>query len=127
MFETMPKRTRKCPGCKKDVHVGPWGTLVTAASAKAAATKREIEDAESNAMATRERVISELQRFRSIGIDAFTVSTCGDERTCRPCRAQEGKRYSVRDALKSPPVPHPACAGSCRCTIIAVIPGLEGK
>lgn len=75
-----------------------------------------------------------LMQMRSARISQVRIATARDERVCDYCAALEGKMFSIRQALRNPPIPGPSCTdgsdqnphgGRCRCIYMAVIPGIR--
>ena len=55
------------------------------------------------------------------------ILTAGNS-ACDACKQQEGVIYTIEDAIKQAPIPHPACTttlsnlpGWCRCTYLAIV------
>ena len=67
---------------------------------------------------TRRITEQNLKELRDIKREMYEVSTCGDSRVCPVCKAQEGKRYKVKDAVPGKNAP-PFCE-NCRCIIMGV-------
>jgi len=73
---------------------------------------------ESKADFTRRATEQSLQELRAIKCGMYKVSTSGDSRVCPACKAQEGKKYKVKDAMPGKNAP-PFC-DNCRCVILGV-------
>jgi len=67
---------------------------------------------------TRQATEKSLKEFRDVNVERYEVSTYGDDRVCPICKAQDGKKYKVKDAKIGKNAP-PFC-DECRCCIIAV-------
>ena len=73
---------------------------------------------ETKADFTRRVTEQNLKEFRDAKVQQYEVSTSGDSRVCLVCKAQEGKKYKVKDAIPGKNAP-PFC-DNCRCVIMGV-------
>ncbi len=78
-----------------------------------------------------EAVKASLMQMQPARISHVRIATVQDERVCDYCAALHGKVFSIRQALRNPPIPGPRCTdgvgqnrhgGRCRCVYVAVIP-----
>gem|GEM_PF-2422942 len=90
------------------------GSKPKTASRSKSSTRARKPTAEATRNAT-ERTLRELSDAK---VEKYEVSTCGDSRVCAACRAQEGKKYYVKDAVIGVNAP-PFCE-ECRCIILGV-------
>lgn len=59
--------------------------------------------------------------MESAYIETVELLSSRDEKTCPACREADGTRVSLKEALKSPPLPHPKCSSEeCRCIYLPV-------
>jgi len=76
-----------------------------------------------------EAIRCELLRYKQSKIQDVKILTAGHGNACPTCEQQEGKVYSIKDALKQMPIPCKDCTttltgekiGFCRCSYIAVV------
>jgi hypothetical protein len=113
-----PQRKRKCRDCGQAIHIHREGDR------KTLITEQQYERNLREARKRHQREVKsgfrrELREMQKLDIDQVEVLTCGDERVCVGCRALEGRRFSVADALESMPLPDDQCE-MCRCVYIAV-------
>ena len=129
-FTEMPKRSCKCPECKKyiyrirDYDIKEYQLITEEQHNKLVeiAAKDNWKDTEKYAHST-------LRRYQKSGVKQVKISAVGD--SCPACRAQNGKVYSMEDALKEMPIPCKNCTfdlheehasiGWCRCVYIPEI------
>jgi len=126
-FEEMLKRSRKCPECKKYIYrkknyENKIYELITEEQ-----YEKEVEENNKNyTISNQEDMRDRLLRYQDSGCSGVRVSTSGDSRVCPACAKQQGKFYSMKDALKEMPLPCKDCtAGYCRCCYIPEIDGIN--
>lgn len=126
-FTEMPKRSCKCPECKKYIYrIKDYDRkeyqLITEKQ-----HNKEVEiAAKSNWKYSEKYARSTLRRYQKSGTKRVRISLAGD--SCSACREQSGKVYLIEDALKDMPIPCKNCTfdlhgehasiGWCRCVYI---------
>jgi hypothetical protein len=119
-----PQRKRKCRDCGEIIHT------YTEARKRYLITAQEAERRQRRQQAALRRSFNEnrrrdLLRMQRVGIRRVKVLTSRDGRVCDYCRALEGKTFKVADALLRDPLSGKRCDGElCRCTYVAVVPGV---
>lgn len=66
--------------------------------------------------------------YKDMGIEKVSISSAGPDNACSACLAQEGKIFSIDEALRLMPLPCPECTfslfseqqGFCRCQWLTV-------
>jgi len=67
--------------------------------------------------------INSLLQYKQSGV-VSKVEILASPNSCDHCKSQQGKIYTVEDAIKSRPLPCKGCGhemGYCRCTYLPVI------
>lgn len=71
----------------------------------------------------RQAAKAELQHLRSVDIIKGARIAAGPD-ACSPCRENNGRTYSVQQAMQTMPIPNPTCQnGWCRCAWMGEIGG----
>ena len=135
-FAEMPKRSQKCPECKKyiyrikDYDLKQYRLITEEQNNKLIET-----NAKSHCKDTEKYAHSTLRRYQKGGVKQVKISAVGD--SCPACQAQNKKIYLIEDALKEMPIPCKDCTfdlhgehasvGWCRCVYVPVIEGMEDE
>lgn len=67
--------------------------------------------------------INNLLQYKKSGV-VSRVEILASSSSCEHCKSQQGKKYTVEDAIKSRPLPCKGCnheTGYCRCAYLPVI------
>ena len=114
-----PQRKRKCRDCGQPIYIQGQGDRKTLITAKEH-TRILGEAMKQHQRDVRSGLRLELRDMQKLDIKQVEVLTSGDERVCAGCRALEGKKFAVAEALESMPLPGDQCE-MCRCVYLAVI------
>ena len=135
-FAELPKRSQKCPKCKKyfyrikDYDLKEYKLITEEQHNKLVEinAKDHWKDSEKYARST-------LRRYQKSEVNQVKISAIGD--SCPACKAQNMKVYLIEDALEKMPIPCKDCTfdlhgehapvGWCRCIYMPIIEGPEDE
>jgi len=122
-FEEMPKRKRDCPSCKKLIIRRKNFELKTIELITVEQYEKESEENNKEYFnSTLDDMKERLLRYKESSCSGVKISTSCDERVCPACAKNQGKFYTIAEALRDMPIPNKDCAsGYCRCCYIPEI------